>query len=141
MDLHEAFATSPFMQLLGIELLKAGDGRATGHVEFREELSAVPGGAFVQGGLVFTLADALAGAAIATRTGQRSVTVDMRIDYLSPAVTDLHAEAVVRWMGDSIAVVDVEVTDTDDEPVATARGTFWNDTGYAVDETSAEVSS
>jgi len=30
MDPHEAFAASPFMQLLGIELLKPGDGRETG---------------------------------------------------------------------------------------------------------------
>ena len=140
MDLHEAFAASPFMQLLSIELLKAGDGRATGRVEF----VAVVGRAWrcVRPGWSGVHARGRPrGRSDRYTNWPQSVTVGMRIDYLSPAVTDLHAEAVVRWMGDSIAVVDIEVTDTDDEPVATARGTFWNDTGYAVDETSAEVNS
>lgn len=74
---------------------------------------------------MFTLADALAGAAVATRTGQRSVTIDMRIDYFAPAVTDLYAEAVVRRRGDSIIVADIDITGPGDEMVATARGTFW----------------
>lgn len=138
MDLEEAFATSPFMELLGIELLETGDGTARGRVEFTEELSATAGGEFLQGGLVFTLADALAGVAVATRTGQRSVTVDMRIDYFAPAVTDLYAEAVVRRMGDSVVVADIDITDPDGEYVATARGTFWAETGYQFDEVSSE---
>jgi len=135
MDLRSSFESSPFMKLLGIELLDIGDGRATGGVEFTDDLAAVDSGGFIQGGLIFTLADAIAGVAIATRTGQRSVTIDMRIDYLAPATSDLFAEAVVQRIGDTVAVVDVEVTTPDDTLVATVRGAFRTETGYEFDQT------
>lgn len=124
MDVTEIFSYMPFTNLLGIELTEAADGYAEGHVEMREELSSVPGGSVAHGGVTYSLADTVGGAAVISQSEDVSPTVDMRMDYLSPATDDLVAEAEVLRMGGSVAVVSIEVWDVEDHHVATARGIY-----------------
>jgi uncharacterized protein (TIGR00369 family) len=52
-------------------------------------------------------------------------TIDMRIDYLSPATGGtLYADAEVIRNGNNVATVEVDVTDDDGTDIATARGTY-----------------
>jgi uncharacterized protein (TIGR00369 family) len=85
-----------------------------------------------QGGVPFALADSLGGAAAVSVEGKPTSTIDMRIDYLSPARSDLFGEAdVVRYS--STAVVAVEIVDSDGADVARATGL------YKVGELSADA--
>jgi uncharacterized protein (TIGR00369 family) len=61
---------------------------------------------------------------VSARTGKLTPTIDFRIDYQLPAVTDLTAEAAVLRLGATIASVVIRVYDTDGGVVATAQGTF-----------------
>lgn len=115
----------PFADLLGIEITNAEDGHARGHIDLSEKHSSNPNAMIAHGGVAYSLADTVGGAAAISVAEGVTPTVDMRIDYLAPA-TDGRIEAVaeVRRLGGSVAVVDIEVTDGDGEHVATARGTY-----------------
>ena len=125
MDLSELFAGMPFNDHLGVELLEAEDGRATGRLELSPEHSSSPDRMIAHGGVTYALADTIAGAAVVSANYAVTPTIDMRIDYLAPATGGtLHAEAEVVRNGNSVATVEVVVTDDDGEEVATARGTY-----------------
>lgn len=115
----------PFARLLGMELLEAGDGRAVGEIDLQEKHTSNPGSGIAHGGVAYSLADTVGGVAIATLTETVTPTVDMRIDYLQPAVGDrIRAEATVVRTGNNVATVDVDVHTEDGDLVATARGTY-----------------
>jgi uncharacterized protein (TIGR00369 family) len=124
MDVTEIFSYMPFTNLVGIELTEAEDGYAEGRVEMREELASVPGGDVAHGGVTYSLADTVGGAAVISLAHDVTPTVDMRMDYLSPATDDLFAEAEVLRMGGSVAVTDIDVWDAADHHVASARGVY-----------------
>ena len=114
----------PYVALLGIDVVEAADGYAVAELPLREEHSSVPGRRVAHGGVTYALADTVGGAAVISLHHEPTPTVDMRVDYLAPATTDLRAEAEVVRDGRSVATADVCVTDADGTTVATARGTF-----------------
>ncbi|WP_411966201.1 PaaI family thioesterase [Haloferax sp. YSMS24] len=125
MDIEEFFESMPFAQLLGVEVTDAVDGHAEGHVEMREELSWNADQVMAHGGVTFTLADTVGGAAIVSEVDHPVPTIDMRIDYLRAGTGDLRAEADVVRIGGDVGTVDVDVYATDDETlIATARGVY-----------------
>jgi uncharacterized protein (TIGR00369 family) len=124
MDVKEVFSYMPFTNLVGIDITAVDEGHAEGRVEMREELSSVPGGGVAHGGVTYSLADTVGGAAVISLARDVTPTVDMRIDYLAPATEDLFAEADVMRYGGSVAVASIDVYDTADHHVATARGVY-----------------
>lgn len=115
----------PFAQLLGIELAAADEGRAVGRLPLTEQLTSNPSSGLAHGAVPYALADTVAGAAVSTLNETVTPTVDMRIDYLRPAVGNaLEAEAEVVRNGSTVATVDVIVRTETGDVVATARGTF-----------------
>jgi uncharacterized protein (TIGR00369 family) len=124
MDVAAVFNEIPYLQTLGIEVTGAEGGEATATVPFRDAHRSHPAGEVAHGGLAYSLADTAGGAAAVAVTGKVTPTVDMRIDYLEPATADLTAEATVVREGGSVAVVDIEVHDSDGHHVATARGVY-----------------
>lgn len=123
-ELTEILRHMPFVKFLGIDVTTADDGYAEGKIEMREELSSVPGGTVAHGGVTYSLADTVGGAAVISLLHQPTPTIDMRMDYLSPATEDLYAEATVVREGGSVAVVNTDVHDAVDTHVATARGVY-----------------
>jgi uncharacterized protein (TIGR00369 family) len=123
-EIATMFESLPFAELLGVEITEVRDGYAEGSLALREELSANPDAMVVHGGVTYALADTVAGAAMVARTLDVTPTIDMRMDYLAPATSDLTAVAEVVRDGEHVAAVDVLVTDAGAEHVATARGTF-----------------
>ncbi|WP_418284488.1 PaaI family thioesterase [Halorubrum sp. DTA46] len=103
------FNRSPFRDLLDIEVTEAADGRAVGCLRFGEKHSSNRQQAIGQGGVAFSLADSIAGAAATSLVGFPTPTIDFRIDYLSPATDDLVATAEAVREGGETAVVDVAV--------------------------------
>ncbi len=124
MDIEAFFETMPFADLLGIEVTSAEDGEATGRLEMREALSWNDEMVMAHGGVTFTLADTVGGAALVSLVEQPVPTIDMRIDYLAAGTGDLHAEAEVVRCGGDIGVVDVAVYSADETMIADARGVY-----------------
>jgi uncharacterized protein (TIGR00369 family) len=123
MDIEEFFGTMPFADLVGVELTAVGDSHAEGRVEMREELSWNADQQTAHGGVTFTLADTVGGAALVSVVDRPVPTIDMRIDYLSAGTGDLTAEADVVRVGGDVGVVDVSVY-VEDEHAAEARGVY-----------------
>ncbi|SFK99087.1 uncharacterized domain 1-containing protein [Halogranum rubrum] len=133
MSLEEIMSQMPFADHLDIEVTEAVDGRATATLTLNDFHSSVPGRSIAHGGVAYALADTVGGAAVISLHYTATPTIDMRMDYLAPATTDLVAEAEVVRDGGSVAVADVTVSDTEGTDVATARGTYK--TSGAADET------
>ncbi len=115
---------SPFRELVGIEITHAEDGYAEGQLSLEGKHSSRREGLIAQGGVTFTLADSVGGAAAVSLDGRPTPTIDFRIDYLRPATGDLRAVGEVTREGSETAVVDVLVTDVDDTEIATGRGVY-----------------
>jgi len=125
MNIQELFDGMPLNEHLGIELLEADDGYAVGRVELAEMHSSNPEKLIAHGGVTYSLADSVAGAAAVSANYTVTPTVNMRIDYLSPATGgELRAEARLIRNGDSVATVEVDITDGEETAIATARGTY-----------------
>ncbi|MFC4450237.1 PaaI family thioesterase [Halorussus aquaticus] len=124
MDVESFFEEMPFADLLGVEVTEVEDGHAEGEVEMREELSWNADRMMAHGGVTFTLADTVGGAALVSLVDQPVPTIDMRIDYLEAGTGDLRAEADVVRCGSDVGVVDVYVYAEDETQVADARGVY-----------------
>jgi uncharacterized protein (TIGR00369 family) len=124
MDIVDLFNRTPFLQLLGMEVTEAEDGHAEAHLPFDDSLRSNEHGAVLHGGVTYALADTTGGAATISLVQDVSPTIDMRIDYLAPATTDLYASADVIRHGSSVSMVQVDVFDDEDKRVATAQGTY-----------------
>ncbi|PSP59730.1 thioesterase [Halobacteriales archaeon QH_7_66_37] len=125
MDAKAFFEGMPFAQHLGVEVTECENGHAEGTLEMREELSWNENQLMAHGGVTFTLADTVGGAALVSVVDQPVPTIDMRIDYLSAATGDLYAEADVVRCGDDVGTVDVEVFAAEDDTLlADARGVY-----------------
>jgi uncharacterized protein (TIGR00369 family) len=125
MDIESFFEEMPFADLLGVEVTEATDGHAEGRLEMREELSWNADQLMAHGGVTFTLADTVGGAALVSLVEQPVPTIDMRIDYLDAGTGDLYAEADVVRCGGDVGTVDVDVyAAADDTLIADARGVY-----------------
>lgn len=124
MELTDIFNQMPFAQLLGIEVTEASEGYAEGVLPFTDELRSNPHGGVAHGGATYALADTIGGAAVISLEQDVSPTVDMRIDYLAPVKTDLHASAEVIRHGSNLSLARVDIEDSDGTSVATAQGTY-----------------
>ena len=105
----QALESLPHNAKLGLRLVDLAPGRCTTYIEFRPELVGDPGRGVLHGGVVTTLIDATAGAAVyASIAPDRSLaTLDMRIDYLKPTRRDkrLYATAELYRLTRRIAFV------------------------------------
>lgn len=143
MELRELFNEAPFARLLGIEITEMGDGQAEGTLSYSDDLRSSTFGSVAHGAATYALADTVGGASVISLSEDVSPTVDMRIDYLAPATTDMEAHAEVIRYGGSLAMTHVEVYDAEGTRVATAQGTYktggqgeqtpWRDQGEPSD--------
>jgi len=125
MDIEAFFENMPFADMLGVEVTEVANGYAAGRLEMRPELSWNNDRVMAHGGVTFTLADTVGGAALVSLVDQPVPTVDMRIDYLEAGTGDLSATAEVTRLGGDIGIVDVEVHAADDDVhIADARGVY-----------------
>lgn len=124
MDLTDIFNDAPFARTFGIEVTDVGDGHATVHLPYNEDLRSTNYGSVMHGGATYALADTAGGAAVVSLSRDVSPTVDMRIDYLAPATTALRATGEVIRYGSNLAVAHVNVHDEEGTRVATAQGTY-----------------
>lgn len=123
--LQEAFASIPYVRLLGLEFVSAERGEAAFALDWREELTRMEG--ILHGGAIFSLLDTAAAFAVLTvlPPGGRTVTVDFTVHFLRPcAAGRLEARARVLREGRRICVLTVEATDSAGALISTATTTY-----------------
>ena len=126
------FAASPFMSTLNLEVLKIDydkcelSVRMPLHPSFERRVGTKQ----FHGGAIASLIDVAGDFAIGMMLGGGVPTINLRIDYLKPAVGDaLTATARVRRQGKTVAVIDIDVMDEKGSVVALGRGTYYPQTG------------
>ena len=109
----------PHNAKLGIRVAEIAPGHCTAYVEFRPELVGDPRRGVLHGGVVTTLIDATAGAAVYSSIPSKTslATLDMRIDYLKPTEPDkrLYATAELYRLTRRIAFVRASAYQDDTE--------------------------
>jgi acyl-CoA thioesterase len=114
------FRRDVFAGFVGIELLAAGEGRATARLNLRDHHRNGLG--LVHGGAIFTLADLAFAAAVNSR-GRAAVAIHCSISYLKAAQGEaLLAEAEEVSCGPKIAAYTIRITDTSGEMIALFEG-------------------
>jgi uncharacterized protein (TIGR00369 family) len=113
----------PFHQWMGVECTEAEPGRAVLRLPPHKEFVGNPFIPAVHGGIVAALVDLAGGAALFVELQFPTPTIDMRVDYLRPAIAGkaLLAEARVKSLGKTVAFVDIDVSDEEGRLVATGR--------------------
>lgn len=114
-----------FNREIGIVITELGEGWASGELVITDDHRNYVGS--VHGGVLFTLADTVGGAAALTE-GNRLTTVNGDIHYLSPAlaVEKIVATGQVIKSGKTISVVEVKITDETGKLLTTSTMTYYN---------------
>jgi len=123
---------APYHQVVRmvVEEVDAEAGRFVLRLPFQPNLQRVPDAPQVHGGPIASVIDTAGTFAVVATVGHGVPTINLRIDYLRPAIdTDLVATATVRRVGRTVAVCDVDLTDDQGRLVAVGRGTWGTAAG------------
>jgi uncharacterized protein (TIGR00369 family) len=121
------FDASPFLGFLQLRAIALDHdaGTLTVTMPMRPELERRVGTGQFHGGPIAAFIDIVGDFAVGMTVGGGVPTINLRIDYLKPAVgTLLTGTARVRRTGRTVALVDVEVHDEKQSLVAVGRGTY-----------------
>ncbi|RJP27141.1 MAG: PaaI family thioesterase [Actinobacteria bacterium] len=117
---------SPFYELLGMEVIRLSPGKA--RLRIRAGLQHCDESGHVQPGVVFALADASSGVAMATLIpygSRRVVTVEMKANFIATAgAGELVGTGEILQADGDIAVSEAEVRDARGNTVARSMATF-----------------
>jgi uncharacterized protein (TIGR00369 family) len=131
-DIQGHFDASPFISFLGLRVAKVDHerGELTVTMPMRPELERGVGTAQFHGGPIAAFIDCVGDFAVALIVGGGVPTINIRIDYLKPAVgKSITGTARVRRSGRTVTVVDIDVSDEANALVAVGRGTYSSQRG------------
>ncbi|HEY1545109.1 MAG TPA: PaaI family thioesterase, partial [Xanthobacteraceae bacterium] len=93
---------------------------------WREEWVVNPERRYTHGGVLAALVDLAADWAMVKKTGRGVPTIDMRVDYHSPAFPgDLTLRGKVVRMGGQFSVAEAHIFDAQGKLLASGRGTYF----------------
>lgn len=121
--LQPGVAQNPYLRLMGIELLDAGEGWVKMKMAFRPELLQPH---VVHGGAIYSLADTAAAHSLLTIIfpEEGATTVEQRINFLKAVREgDLFCEARVVHVGKTLAYTEATLTTADGTLVAKSAAT------------------
>ena len=131
-EIQERFDVSPFIATLGLQILSM-DYKAqeiSVRMPLKPEMERRAGTRQFHGGPIASFIDTVGDWAVGMMLGGGVPTMNIRIDYLKPAVGDsLTAVAKVRRLGRTAATVDIDVLNEQGSLVAVGRGTFASTVG------------
>lgn len=116
---------SPFVNLVGIEMIQMADGTCIARLPRRDDLTN--GNGLVHGGAITTLIDTAFARAIESvlEPGEWCATIEMKVNFLAAGSGDLTARAAILTRSRRLAAVEASVTDEAGlRLVAKALGTF-----------------
>lgn len=125
--LREKLGQGGFHGFLAMELVDhdADNGAVTIRAPWRDGYERGPGTGQWHGGPIAALIDIAGDFALIAKLGRGIPTINLRIDYLRPAIgTALTAKARTLRAGKSVGVVDIEVLDDAGRLVAVGRGSY-----------------
>ena len=131
-QIQATFDASPFLGFLRLRVvaLDHDAGTLTVSMPMRQELERRLGTGQFHGGPIAAFIDTVGDYAIGMALGGGVPTINLRIDYLRPAIGgSLTATARVRRAGRTVALVDVDVYDEQQTLVAVGRGTYSGQRG------------
>ncbi|MCC7081300.1 MAG: PaaI family thioesterase [Burkholderiales bacterium] len=126
------FDASPFIGFLGLQVVSVDHDAAEIQVRMplRPELERRRGTKQFHGGPIASFIDTVGDFAIGMAVGGGVPTMNLRIDYLRPALGDsLLGVARVRRAGKTAAIIDIDVSDEQGKLVAIGRGTYSSQRG------------
>jgi uncharacterized protein (TIGR00369 family) len=126
-QIQATFDASPFLGFLRLRAvaLDHDAGTLTVSMPMRPELERRLGTGQFHGGPIAAFIDTVGDYAVGMAVGGGVPTINLRIDYLRPAVGGvLTATARIRRAGRTVALVDVDVYDEQRVLVAVGRGTY-----------------
>ena len=131
-QIQAIFDASPFLGFLRLTVvaLDHDAGTLTVSMPIRPEFERRLGTGQFHGGAIAAFVDVVGDFAIGMAVGGGVPTINVRIDYLRPAVGGvLTGTARVRRAGRTVALVDVDVYDEQGALVAVGRGTYSGQRG------------
>jgi uncharacterized protein (TIGR00369 family) len=127
-DVQALLDSSPFNKFLGlqVEVLNVASGEIAMRMPMRPELErGGPVTGQFHGGPVAALIDTVGDFAVAILVGGGVPTINFRVDYLRPSTGgSLVGKAIVRRVGRTVGVVDVDVYDEQNRLTAVGRGCY-----------------
>jgi len=122
---------SPFICLLRMRVVSLDREKLQVVVEMplAPEFERHPGTQQFHGGAIASLIDVAGDFAVVLQVGAGVPTINLRVDYLRPAIGRIIATATVRRAGRTIGVVDIDVTDEENRLVAIGRGSYGTTAG------------
>ncbi|MBI3370809.1 MAG: PaaI family thioesterase [Betaproteobacteria bacterium] len=120
-------ATSPFIRFMNLEVVgvDAQTGEISMRMPMRAEFERGAGTGQFHGGPVAAFIDTVGDFAVSVLVGGGVPTINFRVDYLRPCVGQfLDARAVVRRLGKTVGVVDIDITDDQGRLSAIGRGCY-----------------
>ena len=116
----------PFHQWLGLKVTAVHDDGIELTAKWREEWVVNPERRYTHGGVLVALVDLAADWAMVKKTGRGVPTIDMRVDYHSPAMPgDLTLHGKVVRMGSQFSVAEARVFDGQGKLLCSGRGTYF----------------
>ncbi len=137
-QLATAFEDLPHCRELGLKIISLEPGRAVMRLDYSDRLVGNPHTGVIHGGVISTVIDTAAGMAASSSVPVKSAvaTLDLRIDYLKPALPGkaVFAEAECYRLTKSVAFVRALAHQGDrDDPVAHCVASFMlNSAGFSV---------
>lgn len=132
-DIEAIFARSTFIDSMNLQVLEVDydASRFSVRMPLQDAYErGAPGSGQFHGGIIAAFADIVGDFAVGMLVGGGVPTMNLRIDYLRPAVgAHIDGVAVVRKIGRSTAVVDIDISSADGKLVAVGRGTYVPITG------------
>lgn len=131
-DVQALLDRSAFISWLRVRVVALDHDRSeiTMTMPLRPELERGVGTKQFHGGPLAGFIDTVGDFAIGIVVGGGVPTINLRVDYLRPAIGDsLTATARVRRAGKTYAVVDIDVMQPDGKLVAIGRGTYSSQRG------------
>jgi len=131
-DIQAMFDRSPFISGLGLQVqsLDYDASELTVSMPLSPSLERRAGTKQFHGGPIASFIDTVGDFAIGMMVGGGVPTMNLRVDYLKPAVGDgITGTARVRRAGRTVAVVDIDVFDEKGALVAIGRGTYSSKSG------------
>jgi uncharacterized protein (TIGR00369 family) len=115
---------SPFIEMLGVQVVKSADGESEVRMPLRE--AHMNSWGIAHGGVTMTMLDAAL--AIAARSvagdGIGVVTVEMKVNFMQPGRGELRGFGRVLHRSTTMAYCEGEIRDSEGHFVAKALGTF-----------------
>jgi len=122
---QELVSRGAYHQWLGLKVTALDDDGIELTATWREEWVVNPERRYTHGGVLAALVDLGADWAMLKKTGRGVPTIDLRVDYHSPATPgDLTVRGRVVRMGRQVSTAEASVYDSGGRLVASGRGTY-----------------